>query len=206
MKLDELMNQFYVPTPVGTLNVAGKVQCFGWCADSEGKLVALSVQGSVTGVRAVGASIWDNKTIILRIDDYDYNTRPASTRDRKYVITYEAIPDSNFLSMFAFSETLLRPVSTSTLTHIPHMHNREDTIERFYHRLKQIVQINVLPEWKEYLWQTGIDQGLMWPIGVTNLNWQSKGFNIYTIRSQRDSWHKIISDGLKFKKISLGDY
>lgn len=206
--MNELLASFHKPQLVGTLRVVGKAQCLGWCQDPQNTLVALAAIGSVTSVRAVWATIaQQGKGLQLYINDQNYNTSYAHSREHKFEIYWSPVPKSNFLSMIALNEGLFGIPKERETVYLPITGNRDDMAARLYARVKEIVFLPVKREWSHYLYEEGEMNRLCGPLldghseGFNRLS--TKGFSVLWLTTQKERWEKLITTGLAQGKISI---
>jgi hypothetical protein len=211
--LKEALDRFHQPTLVGSVTVSGKTQCMGWCQDASGTLIALSVIGGTTSIEAIWANISKGKPLTILINDENYRSQYASTRDCKFRFFKTPIPDSSYRSMIALNEGLFCIPKGAPTAYLPFIGDWDDLHFRLFRRVKEIVHLPVQEAWGRYLYEEGsnpnrrmcgplLDNGSVTSSFARN-NVVAKGFQAAWFSTFRERWEKIITDGLRGERIGL---
>lgn len=205
--MNEFLQSFHKPALVGTINVSGKAQCFGWCQDPYGTLVAVSVLGGSTSVRSIYATMVQGKGLSLAIKDQNYNTSYARCGDQSYEYLWSYVPNSSYLSLIALNRALFGIPPETPFVYLPYTGDYPDMHRRLYTRVKEIVYLPVKPEWGARLYEEGEARRLCGPLldgqdaNYNRLN--ARGFNVLWMTTEREKWEKVITDGLRFGQIKI---
>jgi hypothetical protein len=209
-------SDFYNPPTdkaVGFISTSGRCTCFGWCQDSYSTLVALSVVGSSTAINALWAHIVAGKSLTIYFGNdadrtssfnssYAHSAGHGYKAKRKIVITDEGSP-TQWYSMIVTESTLwglpkitVGENSGIDYAYLPHT---ADYRERMRFRIRQLVTIDVLPQWADYLWEAGEKSrmcGKLLDSGDDRYK-NARSFNCAYMSTSQDDWEKIIQKGLK---------
>lgn len=200
-QLKQLVDAFYHPTLCGSISVSGRVSVFGWSVDKDSILVALAVQGSSTGVRAVWSAVVNGKqTLYMQKDDRTYGQSKMAYARGEYESYMQPVPDSNYLSMIVVSKSAFaNHPSESRYLYIPDCADEMDLNNRLYHRIKEISTDPILPQWSDYLRKEGQRAMLCDPLS----EFSSMGFKFWWMLNDRERWETVVSEGLSKGRIKI---
>jgi hypothetical protein len=196
---------FYQPEYLGTISQAGKTVCFGWCLDRNYDLIALSIQGASTAVRAVQALILKGSSVTLTIGDSRYNDRSGRTAGQTYQFFVRAIPDSSYVSLIALNTLLFDSPADTVKFFLIDSGSMEDLLDRFYLRLKAIITTPIERNWCDWLFSKGRSGNRLCEplLSKPGMYMTTRGFVCWWIAADRVQWEQLISDGLRDGHLSI---
>lgn len=216
------LEDFYNPPVdkcIGFISTSGRCTAFGWCQDSNSTLVALAVVGSSTSINALWAHVVAGKSITCMFgtdpdttsswdSTYAHTSGRGYKAKRKIIVTDDGVP-TQFYSMIISESTLFGLPKMAVgegdalgRAFMPHVPGFEQNLRL---RVRQLVTIDVLPQWADYIFNEGEKRKLCGKLLHSDKPQYriAKSFNVVYHSASQEAWEKLITDGLKSGQIRI---
>lgn len=178
-------------------DVTGQVFCYGYATDKD-RLIYLNIGGAKTACEAIRAKLSKGQAVYLHRDDApSLELSAGENQTGMYEAYSHSIPEARYTSLILLHDWAVRPNYKGKATTFLFRTTPEQGIAKLAHHIMHLVAVAVFPHWSEYLWQAGVDAGLL------RRPQTGGGVDMWTIELDADAWTRLITGGLQKGVIQL---